>query len=81
VGSTFGFGPGDLGLIPRLRVTFCFLPHWIRSTISWKGGPPTEYQLYGKPWTILKADYWLSDIFYVKQDDPILTRSKSDVVD
>jgi len=57
VGGAFVFGPGDPGSVPCLCITFSL----IRFELN-KGGLPMVYQLYGgKPQTILKASYWLSE--------------------
>jgi len=62
VGSTFGFGPDDPCLIPRL----CFL-----------GSGSQNYKrtqwVIVMEWTIAKANHWLSDTIHVKQDDLILS--------
>lgn len=48
VGNVFSFVPDELGLISSLCVTLCFLSRGIRIATLKQGGPPIEYQPYGR---------------------------------
>jgi len=51
---------------------WCFLPHRIRIAALNNKGPYRVSTLWGKPWTIPKASYLLSDAMHVKQENLIL---------
>ena len=59
MGSAFGFGTGEPGLIPSLCVTMCFLPDQIRVEMLNKGGPFIEYYSFMGAKTLWVLTLWV----------------------